>query len=103
MIERTETMPIGSSLPWLDVLEQLPFNDEGLLPAIAQQYKSGEVLMLAWMDRTAILETLSTGHLISKILQLGSKIPEFKARFEPLNSQSKLRTPVYHLPAEESF
>ena len=40
--------------------------------------------------------------LISKILQLGSKIPEFKARFEPLNSQSKLRTPVYQLPAEES-
>ena len=46
--------------------------------------------------------TAITLFLISKILQLGSKIPEFKARFEPLNSQSKLKTPVYHLPAEES-
>jgi len=63
MIERTETMPIGSSLPWPDVLEYLPFNADGLLPVIAQQYNSGEVLMLAWMNREALLETLATGQV----------------------------------------
>ena len=39
--------------------------------------------------------------MISKILQSGSKIVEFKASFEPLNSQSKLRTPGYQPSAEE--
>ena len=63
MIKDTETMPIGSSLPWPEVLEQLPFNADGLLPAIAQQYDTGEVLMLAWMSRTALLETLNTGQV----------------------------------------
>lgn len=63
MIERTETMPIGSSLPWAEVLEYLPFNADSLLPAIAQQYNSGEVLMLAWMNRDALLETLATGQV----------------------------------------
>lgn len=63
MIERTETMPIGSSLPWPDVFEHLLFNTDGLLPAIAQQYSSGEVLMLAWMNSDALLETLATGRV----------------------------------------
>lgn len=63
MIERTETMPIGSSLSWPDVFEHLPFNADGLLPAIAQQYNSGEVLMLAWMNSDALLETLATGRV----------------------------------------
>ena len=63
MIESTETMSIGSSLSWPDVLNCLPFNAEGLLPAIAQQYDSGEVLMLAWMNFESILETLSTGQV----------------------------------------
>lgn len=43
--------------------ENLPFNADGLLPAIAQQVDSGEVLMLAWMNREAILETLSSGRV----------------------------------------
>lgn len=60
MIERTETLSIGSSLPWQEVLENLPFNADGLLPAIAQQFDTGEVLMLAWMNTAAILETLET-------------------------------------------
>ncbi|OAI15906.1 phosphoribosyl-AMP cyclohydrolase [Methylomonas lenta] len=63
MITRTENLPIGASLPWSEILESLPFNKDGLLPAIAQQVDSGEVLMLAWMNREAILETLSTGRV----------------------------------------
>lgn len=36
MITRTENLPIGASLPWSEILESLPFNKDGLLPAIAQ-------------------------------------------------------------------
>ncbi len=39
----------------------LRFDDRGLIPAIAQQHDSGEVLMMAWMDAAAIAETLATG------------------------------------------
>ncbi len=60
MIKQTERLPPGASLPWSEVLDSLPFNADGLLPAIAQQYDSGEVLMLAWMNREAIEETLRT-------------------------------------------
>ena len=41
----------------------LKFNDDGLIPAIAQQHDSGEVLMMAWMNREAITETLSSGRV----------------------------------------
>jgi len=63
MIERNAVAPKDFWLPWPDVLDHLPFNGEGLLPAIAQQYDSGEVLMLAWMNRAAIEETLASGRV----------------------------------------
>ena len=40
------------------LLDQLTFNNEGLIPAIAQQFDSGEVLMLAWMSPESIEATL---------------------------------------------
>ena len=40
------------------LLDQLIFNKEGLIPAIAQQFDSGEVLMLAWMSPESIEATL---------------------------------------------
>ncbi|HEX9808391.1 MAG TPA: phosphoribosyl-AMP cyclohydrolase [Alphaproteobacteria bacterium] len=43
------------------VLAAIRFDSEGLVPAIAQQAETGEVLMLAWMDREAVLATLRTG------------------------------------------
>jgi phosphoribosyl-AMP cyclohydrolase len=43
------------------VLAALRFNDDGLVAAVAQQHDTGEVLMLAWMDRDAVRETLATG------------------------------------------
>ena len=46
-----------------DVIEHLKFNAQGLIPAIAQQHDSGEVLMLAWMNRQAIQQTIATGEL----------------------------------------
>jgi phosphoribosyl-AMP cyclohydrolase len=45
------------------VLEALVFNADDLVPAIAQQYDSGEILMMAWMNREAVEETLTTGHV----------------------------------------
>ncbi len=45
------------------VLDQIAFNADGLVPVIAQQHGSGEVLMLAWMNRAAVAETLETGRV----------------------------------------
>jgi phosphoribosyl-AMP cyclohydrolase len=45
------------------LLDALAFDHDGLIPAIAQQHDSGEVLMLAWMNRAAIDETLATGRV----------------------------------------
>ncbi len=41
----------------------LTFNADGLLPAIAQQHDTGEVLMLAWMNAASVSETLRTGRV----------------------------------------
>ncbi|MBK8452947.1 MAG: phosphoribosyl-AMP cyclohydrolase [Thiofilum sp.] len=44
-------------------LDTLKYNQEGLIPAIAQQYDTHEVLMMAWMNRASIEETLNTGRV----------------------------------------
>ncbi|MEN9503441.1 MAG: phosphoribosyl-AMP cyclohydrolase [Pseudomonadota bacterium] len=44
-------------------LDSLKFNAEGLIPAIAQQFDTQEVLMMAWMNRVSIEETLQTGRV----------------------------------------
>jgi len=43
------------------ILSAIAFDAQGLVPAIAQQHDTGEVLMLAWMNRAAVAETLATG------------------------------------------
>lgn len=45
------------------LLGEIQFDAHGLVPAIAQQHDSGEVLMLAWMNRAALEETLATGQV----------------------------------------
>jgi len=45
------------------VIAALRFDKDGLLPAVAQQHDTGEVLMLAWMNREAVTRTLDTGHV----------------------------------------
>jgi phosphoribosyl-AMP cyclohydrolase / phosphoribosyl-ATP pyrophosphohydrolase len=42
-------------------LEALRFDERGLIPAVVQEADSGEVLMVAWMDRPALEATLATG------------------------------------------
>ncbi len=39
------------------------FDAAGLVPAIAQQHDTGELLMVAWMNREALAETLATGRV----------------------------------------
>ena len=41
------------------LLNDLSFDANGLIPAIAQQYDSGEVLMMAWMNKEAVKATLT--------------------------------------------
>jgi phosphoribosyl-AMP cyclohydrolase len=41
----------------------LTYNDAGLIPAIAQDHGTGEVLMLAWMNAEAVVRTLNTGRV----------------------------------------
>jgi phosphoribosyl-AMP cyclohydrolase len=43
------------------VAARLKRNDAGLVPAVAQQHDTGEVLMLGWMDDEALARTLGTG------------------------------------------
>jgi len=45
------------------MLAAIQFDAEGLVPAIAQQHGSGEVLMMAYMDRAAVIETMRSGRV----------------------------------------
>ena len=44
-------------------LQEIRFNEEGLIPAIAQDHQSGRVLMLAWMNRNSLQTTIETKKL----------------------------------------
>jgi len=46
---------------WLDDLQ---WNDQGLIPAIAQDEKSGDILMMAWMNREALAMTAESGRAV---------------------------------------
>ncbi|MDW3184096.1 phosphoribosyl-AMP cyclohydrolase [Roseobacter sp.] len=41
--------------------DSLRYNEAGLIPAIAQDADNGEVLMMAWMNRDSVMQTLATG------------------------------------------
>lgn len=45
------------------LLAETKFDPQGLVPAIAQQHDTGEVLMMAWMNADAIRETLASGRV----------------------------------------
>ena len=45
------------------MLAAIKFDAQGLVPAIAQQHDSGEVLMMAYMDRDAVAETMRSGRV----------------------------------------
>jgi phosphoribosyl-AMP cyclohydrolase len=47
-----------------NLLDAIAFDAAGLVPVIAQQHDTGEVLMVAWMNRAAVAETLATGRVV---------------------------------------
>ena len=55
----TDARP-GAVVGWQDVLDRLAPDSHGLVAAIAQQWDTREVLMLAWMDAEALRRTLDT-------------------------------------------
>lgn len=43
--------------------QTLRYDEKGLIPAIAQDHASGQVLMMAWMNADALAQTLATGRV----------------------------------------
>ena len=46
------------------MLEDLRFDERGLIPAVVQQHDTGEVLMVAWMTADTLRETLALGETV---------------------------------------
>ena len=53
----------GDKVPFRELVEQLRFNDAGLVPVIAQDVETKTVLMLAWMNRVALEQTIISGFM----------------------------------------
>ena len=47
----------------MEFIDKLAFNQDGLIPTVAQQHDTHEVLMMAWMNKESIAETLETGRV----------------------------------------
>jgi phosphoribosyl-AMP cyclohydrolase len=69
LFKEARMSPSGTAMPGSApaaveaVLAALSFDRDGLVAAVAQQHDTGEVLMLAWMNRDAVRETLETGRV----------------------------------------
>lgn len=50
--------------PDADLIDAVTFNADGLVPAIAQDHQTRDVLMLAWMNEETLRETLATGRMV---------------------------------------
>ena len=62
-LKELESKASGTTFDLDSVLQALTFNQDGLLPAVAQDIDTKEVLMLAWMDDKAIRSTLEEGQV----------------------------------------
>lgn len=58
-----EHLECKQTLPLNRLFDALAFNAQGLVPVITQDAHSDQVLMLAWMNRTALEQTLATGRM----------------------------------------
>lgn len=58
-------MPTGVRIDVsLDLIESLTYNLDGLIPAIAQDVDTREVLMMAWMNRDSLVRTFDEGRMV---------------------------------------
>ena len=62
-LKKLESKASGTTFDLDSVLQALTFNQDGLIPAVAQDIDTKEVLMLAWMDDKAIRSTLEEGQV----------------------------------------
>ncbi|MDO6563421.1 phosphoribosyl-AMP cyclohydrolase [Amphritea sp. 1_MG-2023] len=62
--QRLENSAHDHRLPLAQVVDNLCFNEQGLIPVIAQDCSSKTVLMQAWMNREALHKTLHTGRMV---------------------------------------
>jgi phosphoribosyl-AMP cyclohydrolase len=63
MTEMPPALPLLDATARARMLDAIRFDLRGLVPGIAQDHASGEVLMLAWMTREAVDRTLATGQV----------------------------------------
>jgi phosphoribosyl-ATP pyrophosphohydrolase/phosphoribosyl-AMP cyclohydrolase len=56
-MSRPELLSLLSAIP----VDEIRYDDQGLVPAIVQDYLDGTVLMMAWMNRESLQRTLATG------------------------------------------
>jgi phosphoribosyl-AMP cyclohydrolase len=62
-VTKKEAPPLNSPAAIEKLIESITFDANGLVAAIAQRHVTGEVLMMAWMNRDAVRETLETGRV----------------------------------------
>ena len=48
----------------MTIIDELQFNDQGLIPAIVQEQSTGRVLMMAWMNKESLEKTLEIGEMV---------------------------------------
>ncbi len=58
--EKLEYLSAGAFFKIAEIIDQLAFNDQGLIPVITQDATSKDILMFAWMNKDALEKTLST-------------------------------------------
>ncbi len=51
----------GPANEWLN---EVPWNEQGLIPVVTQEFSTGRVLTLAWMNRAALAETAKSGEAV---------------------------------------
>ena len=61
LLKDLESAEQGTRHDLSEVLDALRYNDQGLIPAIAQDHDTKEVLMMAWMNRVSLEATLTDG------------------------------------------
>jgi phosphoribosyl-AMP cyclohydrolase len=58
-------MPAGVRIDVsLEQIEALTYNFDGLIPAIAQDHETREILMMAWMNRDSLIRTFAEGRMV---------------------------------------
>ena len=58
-----ENSPHNTSFELSEILDELAFNEQGLVPVITQDAATQQVLMMAWMNKTSLEQTLATGRM----------------------------------------